>query len=143
MDITRKIADEVAALVPKMISGVTNSFFKIQELTNRQIVVLLCVYQAKQAKISDIARNFKISMPATTGIVERLVEGGYLIRKRDKDDRRVVFVQLSKKGETFAHKLKNTIRDRWTSILVHLDRREQEQYLNILRKIVKTMEAAC
>ena len=139
MEFIKKVAQEVSILVPKLIVGIHKSFFEVEELTNRQIIVLLFIYENNSVKITDIADNFLVSSPTVTGITERLVKKGYLIRVRGRDDRRIVYVRLNQKGEKFVSKFRDTVKKRWESILSFLDREEQEAYLRILKKIIKAL----
>ncbi|UCC95244.1 MAG: MarR family transcriptional regulator [Candidatus Omnitrophota bacterium] len=140
MDYTERIAQEVSVLVPKLAVGVWKKFFEIEELTNRQIIVLMFLYENKSVKISDIARGLFVSFPTITGIVDRLVKKGYLLRGRNSKDRRIVYINLSNKGQNFVKRFKENIRKRWQKILSYLTREEQESYLSILKKILKTIE---
>ncbi|MBU0693445.1 MAG: MarR family transcriptional regulator [Candidatus Omnitrophica bacterium] len=142
VDFTEKVAKEVSVLIPKLIVGIKKSFFEIEELTNRQIIILLFVYENKRANISDIANNFLVSLPTITGIVDRLVKKGYLERIHDEVDRRVVYVALNDKGRNFVNKFLVTVKKRWHKILTFLNLKEQAFYLKILKKIIKALDEA-
>jgi DNA-binding MarR family transcriptional regulator len=139
MSFTERLSKEVSVLVPKLIIGVRKNFFEIEELTSRQIIVLLFIYENNCAKITDIADNFMVSLPTITGIVDRLVKKGYLMRERDERDRRLVYVFLNNKGKKFVMRFKATIKKRWYKVLSYLNRKEQEFYLKILKKLIKAL----
>jgi DNA-binding MarR family transcriptional regulator len=136
---TNAIARELSLLIPKLITGVRASFFEIEELTNRQIIVLLFIYESGVANISSIAKNFSVSLATITGIVDRLVKRGYLKRKRDTRDRRIVYVSLSSKGARFVGDFLSIVRKRWKNVLKFLNEQERRAYLKILKKIVKAL----
>jgi DNA-binding MarR family transcriptional regulator len=70
-----------------------------------------------------------------TGIVEKLVTRGLLVRQRRADDRRVVEVTLTPKGEV-AFKDSVELHMRMArELLLALDEGEQEAMLMTLRKI--------
>lgn len=140
VDFTEKVAKEVSVLIPKLIAGIKKSFFEIEELTNRQVIILLFVYENKRANISDIANNFLVSLPTITGIADRLVKKGYLERIHDEVDRRVVYVALNDKGRNFVNKFLVTVKKRWHKILTFLNLKEQAFYLKILKKIIKALD---
>ncbi|MBD3246335.1 MAG: MarR family transcriptional regulator [Candidatus Omnitrophica bacterium] len=135
----RKIAREVSLLIPKLVVSIRQNFFEIEELTNRQIVTLMYISESDRPKLTDIAENFQVSAPTVSGVVDRLTRKGYLRRERDQQDRRVVYVVLSRKGTEFIERFRKTIQQRWETILDCLSRAEQEEYLRILRKILKNM----
>lgn len=69
-------------------------------LTTEQYAVLGSIgYLGEPARITDIARWLERSTNSVSMIVDRMVKAGLLRRVRDKDDRRVVHVTFTSKGE--------------------------------------------
>ncbi len=54
-------------------------------------------------RMSDIARDQKITVGSLTTSMNNLVKKGYAIRERSEEDRRVVFVRLTERGERAYH----------------------------------------
>lgn len=52
----------------------------------------------KRIRMTDISRRLMISKPAATQAINRLVENSLAERIRDEEDRRVVYIQATKKG---------------------------------------------
>lgn len=50
--------------------------------------------------MSDLSRQLLVSSGNVTGLVDRLVRNGYVIRRRCPEDRRVLRVELSEKGRS-------------------------------------------
>ncbi|WP_263994688.1 MarR family winged helix-turn-helix transcriptional regulator [Mycobacterium yunnanensis] len=55
--------------------------------------------------MSDIATAMSVAPPTLTRIVDKLVDGGLVVRRVDATDRRRVLVYLSAKGKTKVRKL--------------------------------------
>ena len=55
--------------------------------------MILFMVKKKQYKATDLAKEIGISGSTLTGVVDRLVERGYLKRIRDKKDRRIVLIE--------------------------------------------------
>lgn len=55
--------------------------------------------------MSDIAAAMSVAPPTLTRIVDKLVDGGFVVRRVDAMDRRRVLVYLSSKGKTKVRKL--------------------------------------
>ena len=53
------------------------------------------------ASMSNLSRIFYVSPTTMTSIVDRLVQRGYIKRRRAQQDRRKVLVTLSEKGKEF------------------------------------------
>ena len=55
--------------------------------------------------MSDIAAAMSVAPPTLTRIVDKLVDGGFVVRRVDAMDRRRVLAYLSSKGKTKVRKL--------------------------------------
>jgi DNA-binding MarR family transcriptional regulator len=73
-----------------------------EDLTNRQMALLLLVYQTGGPHtVRGLARNLNVSKPVVTRALNRLGALGYLARLRDEHDRRNVFVATTPAGTQF------------------------------------------
>ncbi len=72
------------------------------DLTNRQMALLMLVYQTKGPHtVRGLARDLNVSKPVVTRALNRLGTLGYLARERDEQDRRNVFVATTEAGAGF------------------------------------------
>ncbi|MBK8910192.1 MAG: MarR family transcriptional regulator [Chlorobi bacterium] len=55
--------------------------------------------------IGDLAERLQIKHHSTVGLVNRLAAHGYVVREQGKEDRRQVFVKLTKEGNSALDKL--------------------------------------
>ena len=69
------------------------------DITTSQLKVVLLIFISGHIRMSDIASELGVSLATATGVVDRLVERGMLIREGDAEDRRVVLCRLSDEGE--------------------------------------------
>lgn len=51
-------------------------------------------------KMSEVSGKLKVSNGNVTGIIDRLVQDGLVIRQNDQNDKRVMFVKLTPQGQT-------------------------------------------
>jgi len=73
---------------------------KAYGLSTEKLGVLSVIsYLGGSAKITDIGRWLERSSNSITMIVDRMVKAGLVKRRRDRGDRRVVFVSATGKGE--------------------------------------------
>ena len=135
-----KEAKEFSGLHARMITGLKGSFMPSEEVTPQQMVTILTISELKSCKVSVISKRMGISPPVVTGLVDRLVGNGYVARTRDSNDRRIVFVKLTKRGETYVGKFKRAIQKKWKQILVHLTGQERAAYIKIMQKLVRVIE---
>ena len=72
------------------------------DLSARQMAILLSVYMdAPPHTVRGLASALKISKPAVTRALHKLVALGLARRKKDESDRRSVLVQRTVKGAVF------------------------------------------
>ena len=92
------IADTHQRIDITLLSSLTENWMGC-DYTMPQLKVLLCLYIDGLHRMRDLAEALGVSTPTATGIVNRLVRRGAIIRKHDTEDRRVVTCRLSAKGE--------------------------------------------
>jgi len=132
-----QIAEEISILLPRLLRGMRAGFVTTTlSLTTSQLVTLLTIYEKGGSKGSDLSKELRVSAPTITGIIDRLTRNGYLKRIPDKDDRRIINIQLTNKGLNAARDFLKEVRKRWTSILIHLSAGDRENYLKILKRIL-------
>ena len=68
-------------------------------LTYPQYLVLLVLWQDGERTMGEIANRLSLPPGGVTPIVERLETAGFVERRRDLNDRRVVHVGLTSSGE--------------------------------------------
>ena len=139
MDRSRIIAKEISWLVPKLLRGLRAGFIGSGKITTSQMVTLMRIHERKTTRVGVLSREMQISAPTITGVVDRLLRGGYLKRIRDRVDRRVVNVELTSKGENLVKEMLSEINNRWYGILRQLSEEERESYIRILRKITQLL----
>jgi DNA-binding MarR family transcriptional regulator len=69
------------------------------DLSTPQLKVVLLLLVNGPCRMSLIASSLGVSLATGTGVVDRLVERGIVVREGDPEDRRVVLCRLSSKGE--------------------------------------------
>ncbi len=98
---------------------------------------LIVQYLAKNNSVimSELISVFGTAATTMTGIINNLVDKDYVKRRRRNDDRRVVEVLLSQKGEEFYKKDKNMAKENARDLLEKIDDRLLENILDIFSKI--------
>lgn len=89
-----------------MISDFYNTFCKVEELSLKQDIKCLTMNEFhvigsmgnKRLLMNELADILKVSMGTATVSVNKLVSKNFISRERDENDRRKVFVSLTKKG---------------------------------------------
>ena len=103
----RKIAAEMndlfLQLTEMLWEHVSSSHGSTQHITLSVTEHYLIEFLGKESfsSMSNLSRIFYVSPTTMTSIVDRLVQRGYIKRRRAQQDRRKVLVTLSEKGKEF------------------------------------------
>ena len=76
----------------------SDNFHKVN---HSQFAVMLMIKEFKICPISEISKKLFISMPNMTKILNKLIDENMIVREHDKNDRRIVNVSLTQKGNTY------------------------------------------
>ena len=75
------------------------------DMTHAQLGIFLRLVNGSANTASDLARELMTDTGSMTRMLDRLEEKGFIERSRDGEDRRVVQVRLTGKGESLADKM--------------------------------------
>lgn len=104
------------------------------DLSAMQIVTLCSLQPGKSAPMSRISCLLVCDASNVTGIVEKLVTRGYIIREESREDRRVKVVQLTAKGEHLRKNVLEEIVVRQPESMSRLSKAEYDALGQLLRK---------
>ena len=110
------------------------------EVSYSQILVMYALLETGQATMSELSRWLKISRGVTTRTVDRLVEKGMVKRQRDRADRRVVLVSLSKEGRDFAEKMISVHLENMDKVFQSVGKEKRESFLELLAQVNRLLE---
>jgi DNA-binding MarR family transcriptional regulator len=110
----------------------------LPNLTLKQYYYLDVINRMNNPTYSEIANNFKVTKPAITAIINRLIKLGYLERVQSANDRRVYYVLVSDKGKKLIG-INNESASAYAKYVENcLTREELASYINILEKVIVT-----
>jgi len=135
-------ADELTtyiAVLADLFEVAQHSSSEAANLSKQECRVINVVGQHEPLIMREIAEYAKLSVTNTTGVVEKLVQKGYLRRDRSDADRRIVKIQLTTSGQQiYALEVEN-YRSVGRAILAGLDAQEQSEMLRMLRKATERL----
>ena len=91
--------------------------------------------------MGELSGELGIPLSSATRIVDGLVNANLLERINDPLDRRVVRIQMSEYGKQFSQTATDHIKQHITHLLENFSTAEQEQLLQLVTKLFKSMEA--
>ena len=111
------------------------------DLTMPQLKVVLLLFTNGPERMNTMASALGVSLATATGVVDRLVEKDVVTREGDPNDRRVVLIRLSDKGEKLIAGLWQLARDNAEVLLRALDQRQLQLLNEALRALLEAGEA--
>jgi DNA-binding MarR family transcriptional regulator len=108
--------------------GRINRFFDERGITGSQFGVMRCVADAGPGglMLTDLSKRLLVTCGNITGVVDRLVQAGYLRRVRPPGDRRVVLAQLTPEGLALYRELMPAYQELLSELLAGLSMEEKE-----------------
>lgn len=105
------------------------------ELTYDQQYMLRYIKNAHQCTSTELAEVFDVKKSAITAIINRLAEKGLIERTRDEDDRRVVYLTLSKDGEDLFQRTEERVHCTVEKIIRKFEPEEIQNFLETYNKL--------
>jgi DNA-binding MarR family transcriptional regulator len=111
------------------------------DLTAGQLRALLLLYTNGPTRMSDISSALGVSMATATGVIDRMVERGIVVRESDPNDRRIVLCRMSPEGEKIVSGLWQSWSKRAETMLRALDRPKLLAVRALLEALLEAGEA--
>ena len=111
------------------------SSFSNVHITGPQFATLVYLSRDNNCTMGRLKENLDLSLSTLTGIVDRMIKAGYVERQRDGNDRRVVRVRMTKKGEEVSKELNKKRHKKIITILQLLKREDQELLIGTFERL--------
>ncbi|MTI66758.1 MAG: MarR family transcriptional regulator [Firmicutes bacterium] len=123
---------EIASLIREINSKLNHSIkneFKETNLTVPQIMVIKTLSKNKRLKVSEISKEISLVNSTVSGIIDRLQKQDIVKRVRSKKDRRIVYIELSNKGEELIKKYRHIINNFFNNIFSNSSKEDMDTIL--------------
>jgi DNA-binding MarR family transcriptional regulator len=124
----------------KVLTGSQPPWIATPSLTMAQLRALMVLDDSGHLTVGQLAERLGIGMPATSSIVDRLVEEGLADRHQDPDDRRRIVVHPTKQGSGRIDTMRQGPREVLEALVGRLDPVERGHLLEALRALVRAAE---
>lgn len=109
------------------------------DLTNDQHYILRYIHQAGSCTSTELAEVFEVNKSAITAIINRMADRNLIDRTRDENDRRVVYLTLTKEGIELYQKAQEKIRLLVESIITQFEEPEITAFINTYEKLADVL----
>lgn len=137
--------EEVRETIKKMVR-VFQLFEKDQikslGFTTSQCYCLIELLKSDGLPMNELSEKMNLDTSTVTRIVDKLVRDKFIVRERFEEDRRVVIVKLSKKGNQAALELSHQLNNYYEKIIENLPNGRVEEVLKSTALLLNAFEKA-
>ncbi|MBI4706939.1 MAG: MarR family transcriptional regulator [Candidatus Omnitrophica bacterium] len=133
-----EFADKISLIMPQIM----REFSRHQadelhkgKITLPQFLILENLNSQGQQTMTALARYMHVTTAAMTGIIDRVVRDGYVVRTAEPDDRRIIRIKISPKGIKLVEKFNKNQRSMILKIFGKISDKDRRDYLRILMQI--------
>jgi DNA-binding MarR family transcriptional regulator len=124
----------------KAIQQYSEEVLKEFGVTGPQLWLLKTLRHEKGNSVTELSRKMHLHVSTVSSILDRLERSGYIARKREDTDRRVVTVHLTDQGKQIAAKGPDPAQGKLIYGLQKFSHQEVMELHDALQKIVRLME---
>ena len=107
----------------------------VWDMTVRQIAYLKAIDEQGDVTFSRLAEITRNSKPTITEMINKFVRMECVYRERCPEDRRILYIRLTEKGQKIAQAEHNALRRMVERMIDSLDEHERDLLIEILRKV--------
>lgn len=116
--------------------------FREHGLTSSQYNVLRILRGEGKAMPSlEVADRMIQVVPAITGLIDRLEKQELVVRRRCTEDRRVVYIEITRKALDILKQLDEPLEELHQTLMGHLSNEELQELIRLLEKSRRSLES--
>ncbi|MGI6619900.1 MAG: MarR family winged helix-turn-helix transcriptional regulator [Bacillota bacterium] len=132
-----RLLRHVAFIIKKRGRDILSDF----DITTPQFLALVVLKDKPGITMGELCERLYLACSTATDLIDRMEKNGYLERNRDPDDRRVIRLSITEKGQNIIDQVINARRRYVDSILKQLTQEEIDQLERSLEKLDALMVA--
>lgn len=124
-------------------SGLALSVMSDAAVTLPQVLLLSQVERGETTSPSDVAEAMRVSLPAASQMIDRLVQQGLLERAEDPEDRRRKTLAVTTDARALLRKLREARGADYERGLAPVDRKLLSDMVALVDRVVAQLEGGC
>ena len=128
-------------LANRSTAGASTMYMYESGLTFPQIIVMYALTWMGPQPMTTLAQTLRLSLAATSQLVDKLVEGQFVAREEDPNDRRVRIVRMRPHGKQFMDRLNEIRRRELSEAFDQLPPKVRTKLTEVLREAVESLAA--
>lgn len=135
---------QIALLIREINSKLNHNIkeeFKESGLTVPQITLVKILSRHKRLKVSEISKKMSLVNSTVSGIIDRLEKQGLVKRIRSEKDRRIVYIELTNKGNELIKDFRYTINNYFEGVFSNSSKEEIDTILAGLQTLKNVLNS--
>lgn len=138
---------KIEALMYNYIDEFKSLFFQskrssaLLDYSKNEVLAILFLYRKKITNVSEIAEYIDAPLNTATGVINRLEKKEIVERKRDFEDKRVVKIILTPKGEELFESEKKLYTSYFIKVYNELNEEEKSTIIGIVNKVISVLKS--
>jgi DNA-binding MarR family transcriptional regulator len=137
---TTKVIDKLIRDINKNLVSYTKDSLRKNDLTMPRFLVLWHIVKEQPVNMSFLHKKMYMANSTLTVIVDKLVQDKLVKRYRSPEDRRIVLLELTQKGDKKLCDMLKIRQDFLEEALQDLDKESQKKLINLLSIILSNLE---
>ena len=113
-----------------------------RNLTVQEIRAIYHIGRSRNIMMRDLAFKLHLAVSSTTALVNKLVARELVVRKRSEEDRRILYISLTRKSQKIYDKTMEALMQTARKVLFTLNAEERESLIKILRKTAYALSSS-
>lgn len=139
-----KYTGEEVENVLKTVKKLMRSFKKIQYkkfgYTNLQIESMILLLEDTKLNMNDVSEKMGLNRSTATKIMDTLLKQGYILREKDKNDGRVLYVFLTENGKQLAMEFSAQMKEYYRRVISELGEYDLRKIADSIVNIERVLE---
>ncbi|MFC4766162.1 MarR family winged helix-turn-helix transcriptional regulator [Effusibacillus consociatus] len=110
-------------------------------ISGSQVWMLHILEEKGSQKVSELAEALEISLPAVTGLSDKLIASGYAQRERSEEDRRIVLLHITDKGKEMLKSIREQRRLMMKKHYEGLSDEDLDHLIRIYHQVLKNIQS--
>ena len=115
----------------------TQFFSQFKDISILQAHVILGINYLHPCNMSQIAKSSNLSLGGVTQLIDKLEGKKYLKRVRSKQDRRVIYIELTSRGKKVVRANEQHVMQVGEKMMRKFTLQEQKQFLNFFKRMAE------
>ena len=139
-----RTCNEVLVALRKIIRAVdlhSRQLMTSHNLTTPQLIILRAIESSSRLTTGQIAQKVSLSNPTVTGVLDRLEKRQLVVRERNGNDRRQVWLSCSTEGKKLLNQAPPILQERFVEHFLELEEWKQAEILSSTELLASLMDA--